>query len=134
MKIFTPRNAFWPFLMALLTAISYLLVSTGVSLNQRIPFVWLALLLVALVWSVTLAIGKRSVLRFAALFGTVGVTALFSWWIFSYSEYGRQDLAVAEGDAVAGLAALALPDQTGLERPVLAEGGATLLVLYRGHW
>jgi hypothetical protein len=134
MKILIAKNGFWPFLLALLTVISYIVLSTSVALNQRVPFLWLALLLIAVVWSVVLVRAKRSVLRFAGAFVTVALAALFSWWTLGYSEYEGREAAVDEGEAVTELAEMSLRDHAGLERPVLADGGATLLVLYRGHW
>jgi hypothetical protein len=134
MKILSAKNAFWPFLLALLTVISYVVLSTSVVLNQRVPFLWLALLLIAVVWSVSLVRARRSVLRFAGVFGTVGLAALFSWWTLGYSEYESREAAADEGEVVTELAEMSLRDHAGLERPVLADGGATLLVLYRGHW
>jgi hypothetical protein len=133
-KILTTRNAFWPFLLALLTTISYVVVSTGTALNQRVPFLWLALLLIAVVWSVALVRDRRSVLRFAGAFVTVALAALFSWWTLGYSEYENRVAAADEGGVVTELAGMSLRDHEGVERPVLADGGATLLVLYRGHW
>lgn len=133
MKILTARNAFWPVLLALLTAISYVVVSTGTALNQRVPFLWLALLLIAVVWSVALVRARRSVLRFAGAFVTVALAALFTWWTLGYSEYESQVAAADEGEVVTELAEMSLFDHEGVERPVL-DGGGTLLVLYRGHW
>lgn len=134
MKILTTKNAFWPFLLALLTAISYVLVSTSVALNQRVPFLWLALLLAAVVWSVALVRARRSVGRLAGALATVALAALFSWWTLGYSEYESREAAADEGEVVTELADMTLRDHKGVERPVLADGGATLLVLYRGHW
>lgn len=134
MKILTAKNAFWPFLLALLTVISYVVLSTSVALNQRVPFLWLALLLIAVVWSVALVRTKPSVLRFAGAVLTVGLAALFSWWTLGYSEYGSREAAADEGEVVTELAEISLPDHAGVEQPVLAESGTTLLVLYRGHW
>lgn len=134
MKILTAKNAFWPFLLALLTMISYVVLSTTMPVNQRIPWVWLVLLAAAVVWSMALLRDKASVLRIAGLFLTAGLAAVFSWWTLSFSNYESQDAAVEDGDSVRELAAMSLRDHAGLERPVLAEGGPTLLVLYRGHW
>lgn len=134
MKILTAKNAFWPFLLSLLTVIGFVVLSTSVALNQRVPFLWLALLLIAVVWSVTLVRAKRSVLRFIGLFLTVALAALFAWWTLGYSEYESREAAADEGEVVTELAETSLRDHAGLERPVLVEGGATLLVLYRGHW
>lgn len=134
MRILTLKNAFWPFLLALLTVASYVFVSTSLPLNQRIPFLWLALLLVPVVWSVALVRDKTSIPRFAGLFLTLALAALFSWWTLSLSEYETKEVAVDDGNLVAGLTSMSLRDHAGLERPVLAEEGPTLLVLYRGHW
>lgn len=134
MKILTAKNAFWPFLLALLTMISYVVISTTTPLNQRIPWLWLVLLAAAVVWSVALLRDKTTVLRIAGLFLTVALAALFSWWTLSFSNYESQDAAVDDGETVTELAAMSLRDHAGLERPVLAKGGPTLLVLYRGHW
>lgn len=134
MKIFTAKNAFWPLLMALLTMISYVVISTTTPLNQRIPVIWLVLLAVAVVWSVTLLRDKTSALRIVGLLLTVGLAALFSFWTLSLSNYESQEAAVDDGDTVEELASMSLRDHAGLERPVLAAGGPTLLVLYRGHW
>ena len=133
-KIVTLKNAIWPLLLALLTVVSYLVISTTTPLNQRIPAVWLVLLVIAVVWSVALLRAKTSILRAVALAATIGLAALFSWWTLSFSEYESQAAAVADGDVVAELATMSLRDHAGLQRPVLAEGGPTLLVLYRGHW
>lgn len=134
MKILTTKNAFWPFLLALLTLISYVVISTTVPINQWVPWVWLALLAAAVVWSVKLLRDEASVSRIAGLVLTVGLAALFSWWTLSFSNYESQEAAVEDGDKVTQLASMSLRDHAGLERPVLAEGGPTLLVLYRGHW
>ena len=134
MKILTAKNAFWPVLLALLTVISYVVLSTSVALNQRVPFLWLALLLIAVVWAVALVRARRSMLRFAGVALTVALAALFSWWTLGYSEYESHKAVADEGEVVTELAEVSLRDHAGLERPVLADGGATLLVLYRGHW
>ena len=60
MKLLTAKNAFWPFLLALLTGIGYVVLSTSTALDQRVPFLWLASLLVAVVWSVALVRARRS--------------------------------------------------------------------------
>lgn len=134
MKILTAKNAFWPFVLALLTVISYVVVSTSVALNQRVPYLWLGLLLVAVVWSAGLLRARASALRIAGLVATVALAAVFSWWTLSFSDYESRDAVVEDGDTVTQMADMTLRDHAGLERPVLAEGGPTLLVLYRGHW
>lgn len=134
MKILTAKNALWPFLLALLTVISYVVVSTSMALNQRVPYLWLGVLVVAVIWSVALVRARKSVGRFAGALLTVALAALFSWWTLGYSEYESREAAADEGEVVTELADMTLRDHEGVERPVLAEGGATLLVLYRGHW
>lgn len=134
MKILTLKNAFWPFLLALLTMISYVVISTNFAVNQRIPFAWLFLLLVAVVWSIALLRAKISIPRFVGLLLTVALAALFSWWTLGISEYDDKEEAVDNGDVVAELTSMTLRDHAGLDRPVLVNDGPTLVVLYRGHW
>lgn len=134
MKFFHRHNPLWPVLLAFAAAIGYIVTATQLGWYQRIPVVSLTLLVVALVWLVLGLREKRTMMRFAGLALALFVAGIFAWWTLSLSEYDNATAAVADGDVVAELTDLQLPDQAGLDRPVLAESGATLLVLYRGHW
>ncbi|MDA8018322.1 MAG: hypothetical protein MPN21_12820 [Thermoanaerobaculia bacterium] len=134
MKFLTSKNAFWPVLLALLTEISYVVISTTVPVNQHVPWIWMILLLVAVVWSAVLVREKTSVLRFAGLLSTLASAALFSWWTLSFSAYENQTASVSDGNRVAELVGVSLRDHAGFEEPILSSDGPTLLVLYRGHW
>ena len=134
MKILTARNAFWPVLVALAAVIGYVVVSTQLAWYQHIPYVSLALLLGALLWSVGLLRQRKSVGRFVGLALTLVLASFFSWWTLADSEYENKEAAVDDGQTVVQLADMTLRDHAGIERPVLAEDSATLLVLYRGHW
>lgn len=134
MKFIHRHNPLWPVLLAFAAAIGYVVTATQLGWYQRIPFVSLALLVIAVSWLVLGLREKRTVMRFAGLVLTLFVAAVFSWWTLSLSEYDNDTAAVANGDVVADLTEMELPDHAGLDRPVLAKSGATLLVLYRGHW
>lgn len=134
MSFLLEAHPIWPPLLALGSAIAYVVASTRFGLYQEIPWIPLALMLFALAWATAIVWQRRSAWRYLALGVTAFLAVAYAWWTLDYSAYADKPGAVEDGETIAALADLELPDSAGEPTPVLADDQTTLVVLYRGHW
>lgn len=138
MSFLFEAHPIWPPLLALGSAIAYVLSSTRFGVYQEIPWIPLALMLLALAWAAAIVWRRRSAWRFLALGVTAFLAVSYAWWTLDYSVYAGEGDAgadkVEDGETIAALADMELPDHRGETTPLLADDRTTLVVLYRGHW
>ncbi|MEM9558215.1 MAG: hypothetical protein AAGC60_28410 [Acidobacteriota bacterium] len=133
---------------------SYLVLSVGLGIYQRIPWAHLLLGFMGVGILVFATIERPGILRIAGAALSTVLVAGFAWWTLEYSSYSSQRYGVVhaqETEADAGdeavqeplavsiprLASLELPNVEGASVPLLApeaRARATLIVLYRGYW
>jgi uncharacterized membrane protein YccC len=115
-----------------------MVLSIQFGLSQRYPILPALVVLTGLALLALLIHKKFTIPRLVLNILGWLLALLFGWYMFSYSEYGGEELKIARGDTVAAqIAELELKtDDGGIWAPMtaLAESKATLLVFYRGFW
>ncbi|MEM6795927.1 MAG: hypothetical protein AAF725_18270 [Acidobacteriota bacterium] len=125
-----------PPLLVLAAIVSYFALSAGAGYFQQVPWLQLIVALGACVWAASRAVKLKTLFPGASLLLSLGLTAFFAWYLFLYSAYEERTRQVQDGELLASLASLELPNHGGESAAVLAAAPkkATLLVFYRGFW
>jgi hypothetical protein len=128
------RQALAGLALVILALAGYTALAIRFGIDQKYPVIPIALALLGCFIAVRATRLAFSWPRLLVTLFALLLTALYSWWTLSFSNYEAKNRQLQVGQAAAGLASLSLKNHAGVEQTVLKPGMRTLLVFYRGFW